>query len=506
MPSRPGASSRRCDLSHAPPEAAPVTIEARAWGWRHAGRRDWALRDLDLRIEAGERVLLVGPSGSGKSTLLNALAGLLEPHAGEQQGSLTVNGRAPRDARDVSGLVFQDPESQLVMARAGDDVAFGLENRCLAPDAIWARVHAALAAVGFPYAIDHPTEALSGGEQQRLAIAGVIALRPGLLLLDEPTANLDPDGAALIRGVVAGVVEQLGLTLLMVEHRVAEAIELVDRVVALSADGGLMADGPPAYVFMRHGDVLADAGVWVPDRRLPAPPLRHRPQAETMILADQVEFRYPGSLPPAIGKTDVQVKSAEALAVVGPNGSGKTTLAFLLAGLVRPSSGSVVAGEALARGRGHEPIVDWSARELAAHIGTVFQDPEHQFLTGRVRDELMLGPLAAGIGNAAAGKRAEELLTRLHLAHLADANPFTLSGGEKRRLSVATALATAPSVLVLDEPTFGQDRRTAMELLRLLAALRDEGRAILFVTHDREFATALADRTLRLPPRQVATG
>jgi energy-coupling factor transport system ATP-binding protein len=166
----------------------------------------------------------------------------------------------------------------------------------------------------------------------------------------------------------------------------------------------------------------------------------------------------------------------------------------------------VVAGEALARGRGHEPIVDWSARELAAHIGTVFQDPEHQFLTGRVRDELMLGPLAAGIGKAAAGKRAEELLTRLHLAHLADANPFTLSGGEKRRLSVATALATAPSVLVLDEPTFGQDRRTAMELLRLLAALRDEGRAILFVTHDREFATALADRTLRLPPRQVATG
>jgi energy-coupling factor transport system ATP-binding protein len=505
MPSRPGASSRRCDLSHAPPEAAPVAIEARAWGWRHAGRRDWALHDLDLRIEAGERVLLVGPSGSGKSTLLNALAGLLDPHAGEQQGSLTLNGRAPRDAREVSGPVFQDPESQLVMARAGDDVAFGLENRCLPPDAIWARVHAALVAVGFPYAIDHPTEALSGGEQQRLAIAGVIALRPGLLLLDEPTANLDPDGAALVRGVVAGVVEQLGLTLVMVEHRVAEAIELVDRVVALSADGTLLADGPPAYVFMRHGDVLADAGVWVPDRRLPAPPLRHRPQAETMILADQVEFRYPGSLLPAIGKTDVQVKSAEALAVVGPNGSGKTTLAFLLAGLVRPSSGSVVAGEALARGRGHEPIVDWSARELAAHIGTVFQDPEHQFLTGRVRHELMLGPLAAGIGKAAAGKRAEELLTRLHLAHLADANPFTLSGGEKRRLSVATALATAPSVLILDEPTFGQDRRTAMELLRLLAALRDEGRAVLFVTHDREFATALADRTLRLPPRQVAT-
>jgi len=501
MPSLPGASRRRSDLSRVPPEATPVEIEARGWGWRHAGRRDWALRGLDLRIEAGERVLLVGPSGSGKSTLLNALAGLLDPHAGAEEGTLSLDGRRPRDARDATGLVFQDPESQLVMAHAGDDVAFGLENRCLPADAIWPRVHAALAAVGFPYAIDHATDALSGGEQQRLAIAGVIAVRPGLLLLDEPTANLDPDGAALVREVVAGVVAQLGLTLVMVEHRVAEALDLVDRVVALQAGGGILADGPASYVFMRHGDALADAGVWVPDRRLPAPPSRHRPESQTMILADQVEYRYPGSAVPAIGKTDLQVKSAEALALVGPNGSGKSTLAFLLAGLIRPSSGSVMAGEALARGRGHDPIADWPARELARHIGTVFQDPEHQFLTGRVRDELALGPEAAGIDRAAARQRADELLARLHLAHLADANPFTLSGGEKRRLSVATALATAPAVLILDEPTFGQDRRTAIELLRLLAALRDEGRAVLFATHDREFATALADRTLRLPGR-----
>ena len=448
-------------------------------------------------------MLLVGPSGSGKSTLLNALAGLLDPHAGQEEGSLTLDGRLPRAARDVSGLVFQDPESQLVMARAGDDVAFGLENRCLPADAICPRVHAALAAVGFPYGVEQPTEALSGGEQQRLAIAGVIALRPGLLLMDEPTANLDPDGAALVRRVVAGVVEQLGLTLVMVEHRVAEAVELVDRVVALQA-GGILADGPPSYVFMRHGDALADAGVWVPDRRLPAPPSRHRPLAETMILADQVEYRYPGSALPAVGKTDVQVKSAEALAVVGPNGSGKSTLAYLLAGLLRPSGGSVVAGEALARGRGHDPIASWSSRELARHIGMVFQDPEHQFLTGRVRDELMLGPLAAGIDRRTARQRAEELLARLRLDHLAGANPFTLSGGEKRRLSVATALAAAPAVLTLDEPTFGQDRRTAIELLRLLGGLRDEGRAVLFVTHDREFATALADRTLRLPARGSA--
>jgi energy-coupling factor transport system ATP-binding protein len=165
----------------------------------------------------------------------------------------------------------------------------------------------------------------------------------------------------------------------------------------------------------------------------------------------------------------------------------------------------VVAGEALAPGRGHEPIYHWSARELVTRIGTVFQDPEHQFLTGRVHDELTLGPMRAGLDRRAASRRADELLARLHLIHLADANPFTLSGGEQRRLSVATALATAPSVLILDEPTFGQDRRTAIELLELLAGLRDVGRAICFVTHDRDFATALADRHLRLSaPRSAA--
>jgi energy-coupling factor transport system ATP-binding protein len=507
MPSRPEESSnRRPDLTRAAPAVAPVAIEARGWGWRHAGRRAWALRGVDLRIEPGERVLLVGPSGAGKSTLLLALAGLLDANAGETEGSLTVDRRDPRRAREASGLVFQDPESQLVMARAGDDVAFGLENRCLPAEAIWQRVDAALQAVGFAYGRDRPTDALSGGEQQRLAIAGVLALRPGLLLLDEPTANLDPEGAAAIREVVASVVERLGLTLVMVEHRVAEALPLVDRVVAIEAGAGVTADGRPYDVFARHGDALAEAGVWVPDRRLPAPPVRHRPEPETLLLAEQVAFRYPGTVLSALARTDLQVRAAEAVAITGPNGSGKSTLALLLAGLLQPTYGIVVAGEALARGRGHEPIWRWPAHDLVRHVGSVFQDPEHQFLTGRVRDELMLGPLRIGLDKPAARRRADELLSRLHLEPLAEANPFTLSGGEKRRLSVATALATAPAVLVLDEPTFGQDRRTAAELLDLLAALRDSGRAIAFATHDRDFATALADRTLRLAPATMTSG
>jgi energy-coupling factor transport system ATP-binding protein len=482
--------------------ARPARIEARDWGLRHPGRREWALRGVTLTVEPGERVLLLGPSGAGKSTLLAALAGLVDPRGGvETVGQLLVDGLDPRDARDRTGLLFQDPESQLVMGRAGDDVAFGLENRCVPTEAIWPRVDAALAAVDFPYDRDRPTHALSGGEAQRLALAGTLALSPGLLLLDEPTANLDPEGAAGLRDILGRVLDRAGATLLLVEHRVDEAVSLVDRVVVLEAGAGVVADGTPRDVFREHGTALAAAGVWVPDQPPPAPARRERPSHAALVLVERAAFRYPGQAVDAVNSVDLQVRSGEALAVTGPNGSGKSTLAMLVAGLLAPTVGHVRAAEALAPGRGHEPIARWPARELVRHIGTVFQNPEHQFLTGSVRDELLLGPRRAGASEAVARRRADELLDRLHLDRLAAANPFTLSGGEQRRLSVATALATAPALLVLDEPTFGQDRRTWAELLHLLAALRDDGRGVCFVTHDRAFATALADRTLALPGR-----
>jgi energy-coupling factor transporter ATP-binding protein EcfA2 len=434
--------------------------------------------------------MLLGASGSGKSTLLAGLAGILE--GGESEGELLVDGMDPRAVRSRTGIVFQDPESQLVMARAGDEVAFGLENRCVPMAEIWPRVDATLSSVGFPYGRDRPTDALSGGEQQRLALADALAFEPGLLLLDEPTANLDPDGAALVRDALRRVLPGAGRTMILIEHRVAEAIDLVDRVVVLEGGAGLVADGPPAEVFAQRGDELARAGVWVPDHPLPAPPERPRRAPEVVLLADQVAYRFPGSSSLATGPISLEVRSSEALAIFGPNGSGKTTLALLLGGLLRPASGSVTGVDG-------QPIWRLPARQLAGRIGSVFQDPEHQFLTGTVREELALAPERDGLPAAEAASRAAVLMERLRLTPLAEANPFTLSGGEKRRLSVATALVTEPSVLILDEPTFGQDRRTAVELLDLLSLQRDAGTAICFVTHDLPFANVLADRRLAMP-------
>jgi energy-coupling factor transport system ATP-binding protein len=462
-------------------------VLARGWGWRHPGRKAWALRGVDLRIDEGERVLLLGASGAGKSTLLLALAGLLDPSGGDQEGELVVRGRA--------GLVLQDPETQLVMARAGDDVAFGLENHCVPTAAIWPRVHRALADVGFPYPEDHATAALSGGEKQRLAIAGILALRPRVLLLDEPTANLDPDGARAVHGVLARIAERHDVTMVVVEHRVADMLPLVDRAIVIEAGGGVVADGPPEAVFAREGARLRELGIWVPGPP-PIAPARDTPPGDAAIVARDLSYLYPRGEAGALERVAATVRRGGALAITGPNGSGKSTLAMLLAGLLRPQRGEV-------RAFGEDPS-RLSPRALVRRIGTVFQDPEHQLVATRVDDELRIGPREAGLPSEEIEQRVRGLLERLDLTKVAAANPFTLSGGEKRRLSVGTALATSPGALVLDEPTFGQDRRTFAELLALLAEFRDGGGAIAFASHDELFVDALADERLRLERGRAA--
>jgi energy-coupling factor transport system ATP-binding protein len=486
-------------------DVTPAAVDVRGWGWRHGGRKAWALRGLELRVEPGERVLLLGPSGAGKSTLLAALAGLLDPSdAGEQEGAVLLDGRPARQARARAGLVLQDPEAALVMGRAGDDVAFGLENRGVPTDEIWVRVDEALRAVGFPYHRGTATGALSGGEQQRLALAGILALRPGLLLLDEVTANLDPDGVALVRSVLARVLDDTGATAVIVEHRVEQVVDLVTRAVVLETGGGVVADGPPGEVFGEQGASLAARGVWVPGRH---PVVRRRCTATAgppLVTADRVRFRYPATTRDALPATDLVVRSGTATALTGANGTGKSTLALTVAGLLRPTGGEVRAEAGLDPPQPPRAMWQWRGRDLVTRVGTVFQDPEHQIVTSTVRDELTVGPLRAGASASVAGARADELLDRLGLAPLAAANPYTLSGGEKRRLSVATAIATSPRVVVADEPTFGQDSRTWAELVALLADLRDGGCGLLLVTHDEALVDALADQTLVImkePPR-----
>jgi len=423
-----------------------------------------------------------------------------ERGGGEAEGTLRVMGTSPAEGRAHTGLVLQDPEAQIIMSRAGDDVAFGLENRGIPTDAIWPRVRAALEAVGWAYGPNRPTDQLSGGEQQRLVLAGVLALEPDLLLLDEPTANLDPDGARRVRETLARILEAREATMILVEHRVAEWLPLVDRVVVLAAGGGILLDGTPSEVFVGNEELCARHGIWTPgyEGRRPARPVIP-PEKDSLLVAEQLSAQRPGTSEALFTRLDLGVRAGEVLAVMGPNGSGKSTLARLLGGLLRPESGQVTASEALSPGHAGAVVWRWPAQELVRRIGSVFQDPEHQFLTGRVSDELALGPIRSGLSEAEAGRRATELAERLRLDAVWEANPFTLSGGEQRRLSVATALASAPQVVILDEPTFGQDRGTWDEMLALLAALADSGRGVVTATHDQALVAALADRTLRLP-------
>lgn len=477
------------------------------WGWRHAGRQSWAVRGASFVIEPGERVLLLGASGAGKSTLLHALAGVLGgADEGDEAGRMLLDGQHPTRRRGQVGLVLQDPQASVVLARVGDDVAFGLENIGVPPADIWPRVRDALHAVGLTLPLDHPTSELSGGQQQRLALAGALAMRTPLLLLDEPTANLDPVGIADVHDGVAALPRDT--TLVVVEHRVDTWVDLVDRVIVLGREGGVLADGPPKHVFITHRTALLDAGVWVPGASLPVLGIKDTGAEPTLVTADGLAVGYAADRPVRTG-LDVSLPRGTSTVITGPNGAGKTTLALTLAGLLPQLGGRIRIAESLRppqrrRRFGRTPWPDhpatWRSKDLITRIGTVFQHPEHQFVASTVRDELAVGLHALTWEPTRIRTRVDELLDLLHLAPLAQANPFSLSGGEKRRLSVGTVLATQPQLIFLDEPTFGQDRRTWIDLVRLIGQVLRDGRAVVSVTHDAAFLEVLGQHRIRVGP------
>ena len=491
--SSPGASA-------ALGEGAGARVCARGWGWRHAGRKNAALSDVDLDIAPGERVLVLGPSGSGKSTLMGGLAGLLGgAEEGEATGTLTVDGVAPADARGRVGLLMQDPEAQVVLARVGDDVAFGMENLGVAREEIWPRVENSLEAVGLSVPLDHSTTELSGGQKQRLALASILAMGPGLLLLDEPTANLDPSGVAEVRAAVEKVVEHTGATMVVVEHRVDVWASLVDRVIVV-ADGAIAADGPLDEVLAQQGDALRERGIWLPGDDVaaevgPAPEVPPASsEAAPIARVTDLTIGYDASAPVRSG-IDLTIERGVSTCIVGANGAGKSTFALTLAGLLPPLEGAVeVETSDGTAGDPHE----WSSKQLLGRMSMVFQEPEYQFLAATVAEELAIGPRAAGMTDEEIAPLVDEHLEALGLTKLARANPMTLSGGEKRRLSVATALISAPELLILDEPTFGQDRGTWLGLVRLLRAALERGVTLVSITHDPAFVAAMGQRVVDL--------
>ena len=481
-------------------EGAGARVCARGWGWRHAGRKNAALSDVDLDIAPGERVLVLGPSGSGKSTLMGGLAGLLGgAEEGEATGTLTVDGVAPAEARGRVGLLMQDPEAQVVLARVGDDVAFGMENLGVAREEIWPRVENSLEAVGLSVPLDHSTTELSGGQKQRLALASILAMGPGLLLLDEPTANLDPSGVAEVRAAVEAVVERTGATVVVVEHRVDVWASLVDRVIVV-ADGAIAADGPLDEVLAQQGEALRERGIWLPGDDVaaevgPAPEVAPASSDATPIArVTDLTIGYDASAPVRSG-IDLTIERGVSTCIVGANGAGKSTFALTLAGLLPPLEGAVeVETSDGTAGDPHE----WSSKQLLGRMSMVFQEPEYQFLAATVAEELAIGPRAAGMTDEEIAPLVDEHLEALGLTKLARANPMTLSGGEKRRLSVATALISAPELLILDEPTFGQDRGTWLGLVRLLRAALARGVTLVSITHDPAFVAAMGQRVVDL--------
>jgi energy-coupling factor transporter ATP-binding protein EcfA2 len=443
-------------------------IEVRGLGVRYAEAH--GLRGVDLSIAPGSFVLIGGPSGGGKSTLAHALMGLIpQTIPAEVEGRVSIAGLDPRRHSVAQlaarvGLVLQDPAAQLFNGTVEEEVAFGPRNLGLPPEEVAARAQYALEAAGCAHLRRRTVRHLSSGEQQRVAIAAILAMRPAALVLDEPTANLDTEGVRLLVQTLARLHHEFQVTLVVVEHRLAPFLSHADRLVWL-ADGRITADGPPA-------ETLAQMQPAPPPYA--APPV---PTGEPLAALQRVTAGYDGR--PVLRDCSLVLHRGDFAALVGPNGAGKTTLARVLAGLLRPRRGRVV----------------WYASGQGWRVGLLQQNPLHQLVCDTVGEEVYFGPRNLG-AKRARGMEAEvkAVLAATGLLPLRDRPTRALSVGQQQRAALAATLSLRPALLILDEPTVGQDWGHLIRVMDFVGDLNRAGQTVLLITHDRRLVERYASR------------
>ncbi len=482
----------------------PVKIENLSF--RYRSRSDFAIRNVNLTVSEPQVVLIAGASGCGKTTLARCINGLIpRSYKGELIGKIYLQGQ------DIAGLplarvsqlvgtVLQDPERQILGSIVMNEVAFGLENLGLGRDEIHRRVDEALERLKIKHLRERQTHYLSGGEKQKVALAGVLAMKPSILLLDEPLASLDPASAQEALEVVRDLADE-GMTVLMVEHRVEDVLRIRPERVLFMKDGEVQYDGDPQHlverVDYREVKLPAPMIMELAIKDPPPPPLDILPGVNgggmPLVEFKDVAFGYESG-PEVLHGINLQIRRGDVIAVLGPNGAGKTTLVKHAIGLLKPKRGQV-----LINGQDTHQL---SVAEIASTLGYVFQSPSHMLFAPTVYDELAFGPTNLKHPEEEIRKEVSKAIEIVNLQGYEKTPPLSMSFGQQKRVSIAAILAMRSRILVMDEPTAGQDYKNYMNFMNSILGMPGF-EAILFITHDLDMAVIYANRVLLVNDGQV---
>ena len=488
-----------------------IAVELRDIRFTYDSGATWALDGVNLTIRQGERVCLAGPNGSGKSTLSRIIAGLAAPDAGHATllgnnvfDDAGAHADAYRSARHGIGAVFQHPEDQIVTTITEDDVAFGPENLAIAHDDIDMRIAMSLDAVDMSGQREADPTRMSGGQQQRVAIAGMLAMSPEILVLDEPTAMLDPQGRADIMHILDEL-QQYGTTIILVTHHRDEFVN-ADRIIRLD-NGRIVQSARGNTASIPEMDESDTAQEDNPIAKSNIANGASKPTSAVPIIEIRnLIYQYPNSSKPVLDKLSITINKGETVAITGHNGAGKTTLARLLCALDQPQSGNITINTipvARQRANGNMQSLKRADREkLRVTVGYVMQHPERQLFAETVAEDIAYGPRNQHLDETQVSERVNQAMTLLHIEHLADRSPFDLSGGQQRLAAIAGIIACQPQILIMDEPTAGLDEAATTCVHNLIQTLHAQGITILIISHSQTEIDVLADRVIALDRRQ----